>query len=108
MRYGGRTAGTPNKATQRLRELVEAEAGAPLPVLLARIGRAALDGGQLELACMAMAKAATYVYARPQYYPEHEPMPRFVVIDDIAPAPPDRNEDGSRNIVIRMPSDGHS
>ena len=109
MRHGGRIAGTPNKATQQLRELVEAEAGGPLPVLLARIGRQAIELGNMELACMAIAKAAAYCYARPQYLPEQaEPLPRVVIIDDISPAPPHRNEDGSRNIVIRRPSDGNA
>ena len=108
MRHGGRIAGTPNKATHQLRELVEAEAGGPLPVLLARIGRQAMELGNMELACMAIAKAATYCYTRPQYFPEEEPLPRILIIDDISPIPPERNEDGSRNIVIRRPSDANS
>jgi hypothetical protein len=102
MRHGGRIAGTPNKATQQLRELVEAEAGAPIPVLLARIGRSAYENGHLELATTALAKAATYVYGRPRDAYE-EPLPRIVMINDIQPMPPEHNEDGSRNIVIRNP-----
>ena len=100
---GGRQAGTPNKATSGLRIQVEAEAGAPLPVLLARIGREAM-ATDLSLAVMALSKAAAYVYPRPQELPYQEPLPRMVIIDDIDPAPPERNEDGSLNVVIRLPT----
>lgn len=63
---GGRTAGTPNKANSTLLELVELEAGDPLPVLLARAGRQAMDSGDLQLAVNAWAKAAPFVYPRLQ------------------------------------------
>lgn len=61
---GGRQAGTPNKATSTLHELVEAEAGAPLPVLLTRIGIRAMKAGDHQLAVNALSRAAAYVYAR--------------------------------------------
>lgn len=79
---GGREAGTPNKATLALRELVEAEAGGPLPVLLARAGRAAMDRGDLELAIVAWAKAAPYAYGRPKW-DAPPPAPPIVIVDDI-------------------------
>lgn len=63
---GGRQAGTPNAATLTLREQVEAAAGGPLPVLLATLGRQAMDKGEHQLAVAAFAKAAAYVYARMQ------------------------------------------
>lgn len=63
---GGRTAGTPNKASTRIADLVEQEAGAPLPVILARIGKMALDKGDLALAVTAFSKAAAYTYPRVQ------------------------------------------
>lgn len=71
---GGRQAGTPNKATSSLHELVEAEAGAPLPVLLTRIGIRAMENGDHQLAVNALSKAAAYVY------------PRVAAVDP--PAPP--------------------
>ena len=61
---GGRTASTPNKATSSLHEQVEAEAGAPLPVLLTRIGVKAMKEGDHQLAVNALSKAAAYTYAR--------------------------------------------
>jgi hypothetical protein len=61
---GGRTASTPNKATSSLQELVELEAGAPLPVLLTRIGINAMKAGDHQLAVNALAKAAAYTYPR--------------------------------------------
>ena len=61
---GGRTASTPNKATSSLHEQVEAEAGAPLPVLLSRIGVKAMKDGDHQLAVNALSKAATYAYPR--------------------------------------------
>ena len=63
---GGRTAGTPNKVNSSLLELVELEAGAPLPVLLARAARQAMESGDLQLAVNAWAKAAPFVYPRLQ------------------------------------------
>lgn len=63
---GGRTASTPNKATSLLHEQVEAEAGAPLPVLLTRIGVKAMKEGDQQLAVNALSKAAAYVYPRLQ------------------------------------------
>lgn len=61
---GGRQAGTPNAATLTLREQVEQAAGGPLPVLLATLGRQAMDKGEHQLAVTAYAKAAAYVYPR--------------------------------------------
>lgn len=61
---GGRQEGTPNKATSTLHELVEAEAGAPLPVLLTRIGIQAMKAGYRDQAISALSKAAAYVYPR--------------------------------------------
>ena len=63
-RYGGRTKGTPNKANSTLQNLVEVEAGAPLPVLLTRIGVKAMKDGDHQLAVNALSKAATYAYPR--------------------------------------------
>jgi hypothetical protein len=63
---GGRTASTPNKATSSLHEQVEAEAGAPLPVLLTRIGVKAMKDGDHQLAVNALSKAAAYTYPRMQ------------------------------------------
>jgi len=71
---GGRTEGTPNKATSTLHELVEVEAGEPLPVLLTRIGMQAMKAGYREVAISALSKAAAYIY------------PRVAAIDP--PAPP--------------------
>lgn len=61
---GGRQPGTPNKATSTLHELVEAEAGEPLPVLLTRIGMQAMKAGYRDVAISALSKAAAYVYPR--------------------------------------------
>lgn len=63
---GGRTASTPNKATSSLHAMVEEEAGAPLPVLLARIGVKAMKEGDHHLAVNALSKAAAYTYPRMQ------------------------------------------
>lgn len=63
---GGRKAGEPNKVNSTLNELVEAEAGAPLPVLLVRIGMAAMKRGDHQLAVNALSRAAVYVYPRVQ------------------------------------------
>jgi hypothetical protein len=77
---GGRTAGTPNKATSSLLELVEAEAGGPLPVLLARAGRKAEQSGDLQLAVAAWAKAAAFVYPRMSTAePPGPPLPPVVI-----------------------------
>ena len=61
---GGRTEGTPNKATSTLHELVEAEAGDPLPVILTRIGMQAMKAGYRDQAISALSKAAAFVYPR--------------------------------------------
>ena len=61
---GGRQAGTPNKVNSALHDLVEQEAGAPLPVLLVRIGLKAMKSGDAQLAVNAFSKAAVFVYAR--------------------------------------------
>ncbi len=77
---GGRQAGTPNKATSSLHELVEAEAGAPLPVLLTRIGIRAMENGDHQLAVNALSKAAAYVYARMATAdPPAPPLPPVVI-----------------------------
>ena len=64
IKTGGRQAGTPNKATSTLHDLVETEAGAPLPVLLTRIGMQAMKAGYRDVAISAFSKAAAYVYPR--------------------------------------------
>lgn len=61
---GGRTVDTPNKATSSLHAMVEEEAGAPLPVLLTRIGVKAMKEGDHQLAVNALSKAAAYTYPR--------------------------------------------
>lgn len=61
---GGRTVDTPNKATSSLHAMVEEEAGAPLPVLLTRIGVKAMKDGDHHLAVNALSKAAAYTYPR--------------------------------------------
>jgi hypothetical protein len=77
---GGRQAGTPNKATSTLHELVETEAGAPLPVLLTRIGIQAMKAGDHQLAVNALSRAAAYVYARMATAdPPAPPLPDVVV-----------------------------
>jgi hypothetical protein len=90
---GGRTAGTPNKVNSTLLELVEAEAGGPLPVLLARAGRKAEEQGDLQLAVAAWAKAATFVYPRLQAVEANAKGPVFIpplfVVDGKASLPPD-------------------
>lgn len=63
---GGRTVDTPNKATSSLHAMVEEEAGAPLPVLLARIGIKAMKEGDHQLAVNAFSKASAYTYPRLQ------------------------------------------
>ena len=65
-RHGGRTKGTPNKANSTLQNLVEVEAGGPLPVLLTRIGVKAMKDGDHHLAVIALSKAAAYTYPRMQ------------------------------------------
>ena len=65
-KYGGRTKGTPNKVNSTLQNLVEVEAGGPLPVLLTRIGVKAMKDGDHHLAVIALSKAAAYTYPRMQ------------------------------------------
>ena len=84
---GGRQAGTPNASTLTLREQVEQEAGGPLPVLLATLGRQAMDKGDAQLAVTAYAKAATYVYPRLQASPP-PPVDIDVVFGDGGVVPP--------------------
>jgi hypothetical protein len=90
---GGRTTGTPNKATSSLLELVEEEAGGPLPVLLARAGRKAEQSGDLQLAVAAWAKAATFVYPRLQAIEANAKgvvfIPPLFVVDGKATVPSD-------------------
>mgnify|MGYP003380811923 CR=1 FL=1 len=86
---GGRQEGTPNKATSTLHELVEAEAGEPLPVLLTRIGVKAMRDGDHQLAVNALSKAAVYVYARvaPADPPAPTVVPPVVIIRQILDGP---------------------
>ncbi len=89
---GGRQPGSPNKATSTLRELVEAEAGEPLPVLLTRIGIRAMKSGDAQLAVNALSRAAVYVYARVPPSEDSEPfsklsIPPLTVIDGWAKIP---------------------
>jgi hypothetical protein len=77
---GGRKAGTPNASTFTLREQVEQTAGGPLPVLLAQLGKKAMDKGDHQLAVTAYAKAAAYVYPRMATAdPPAPPLPPVVV-----------------------------
>lgn len=77
---GGRQAGTPNASTLTLRDQVEQTAGGPLPVLLAQLGRQAMDKGDHQLAVTAYAKAAAYVYPRMATAdPPAPPLPPVVV-----------------------------
>jgi hypothetical protein len=77
---GGRKEGTPNKVNSSLLELVEAEAGGPLPVLLARAARKAEQSGDLHLAVAAWAKAAAFVYPRMATAdPPSPPLPPVVI-----------------------------
>lgn len=81
---GGRQAGTPNKATSTLLELVEVEAGAPLPVLLTRIGVRAMQGQDYPTAINALSKAAAYAYPRitavdPPHDPVNLPAPQIIL-----------------------------
>lgn len=88
---GGRQAGTLNKATSTLRELVEAEAGEPVPVLLTRIGIRAMKAGDHQLAVNALSRAAVYAYPRiATADPEGGPsalIPPLVIVDDIVQVP---------------------
>lgn len=87
VKTGGRQRGTPNKVNGRLAELVEAEAGAPIPVILTRIGLTALNKGDMQLAVHALSKAASYVYPRVQAVswrsPAMEGTATVTIIDDI-------------------------
>jgi len=65
--HPGKKKGTLSKATRKLLELVEQEAGGvPLPVLMVRIGIRAADQGDGMLALAAFARAAQFVYSRPK------------------------------------------
>lgn len=89
---GGRRPGSLNKANSSLLELVEQEAGGPLPVILARIGREALESKDLALAVQAFARSAAYVYARVQPMPhpgDVGPIPPLFVLDGVAKVPED-------------------
>jgi hypothetical protein len=99
---GGRVWGTPNKATTSLRTQVEQAAGDAIPVVLARLGAQAAAAGDIHLAVVAFSKAASFVYARPQFADDPLPLPRVVIIDDISPLPVSTPEDPV--FVIRMPS----
>jgi hypothetical protein len=80
---GGRDAGTPNKATMALRQLVEDAAGGPLPVLLAKAGRTAAENGDVELAVLAWSKAASFIYGRPKASEDGQTFPAIVVVDGV-------------------------
>ncbi len=101
---GGRTSGTPNKLTSTLHELVEAEAGAPLPVLLTRIGIRAMKSGDDQLAVNALSRAAVFVYPRVPPSEPSEPfrmtsIPPLTVIDGWA-----RIKDDWPGFTIHLPS----
>jgi len=87
---GGRQAGTPNKVTSALHDLVEQEAGAPLPVLLTRIGVKAIADGDHQLAVNALSRAAVYVYPRIATSDPQSPsalIPPLVAIDGVVRLP---------------------
>ena len=91
---GGRQAGTPNAVTLTLREQVEQAAGdVPLPVLLATIGKAAMDAKDLPLALAAFSKAAPYIYPRMQaIHVENDPtvlIPPLVAHNGVVEVPKD-------------------
>lgn len=87
-------AGTPNKATSSLSDAVEAEVGAPLPVLLARIGKRAMDAGDDALAVNAFSKAAAFIYPRLQAVaPPEEPYTFPPVVIKFA--------DGTGNVITQ-------
>ena len=101
---GGRQEGTPNKATSTLHELVEAEAGEPLPVILTRIGMQAMKAGYRDQAISALSKAAAYVYPRVPPSEPSEPfrmtsIPPLTVIDGWA-----RIKDDWPGFTIHLPS----
>lgn len=84
---GGRQLGTTNKATSTLQVQVEEEAGAPLPVLLTRIGIKAMERKDYHLAVTALTKAMAYTYPRMQSVTQEGQntalIPPIVIIDDI-------------------------
>lgn len=60
----GRAKGTPNKATQTMRELLEAETGGvPLPVILLRKGLQVIDDGMVVEGAKMINDACKYGYA---------------------------------------------
>lgn len=111
---GGRQAGTPNKATSTIVELVEAEAGAPLPVLLTRIGMKAMKDGEHQTAVNAFSKAAAYVYPRITTVPPPSPPIPAPIITFMPPREPEPcsscGHDPSKDIHItrRIIHDGPS
>lgn len=107
MKTGGREAGTPNKVKATLQELVEAETGAPLPVLLARIGKTAFDHQDLQLAVAAFSKAATFIYPRLQAIdpPQEQKVVPPVVIRFSDPEPCSScGHDASKNTRVILPT----
>jgi hypothetical protein len=59
----GRVAGTPNKKTQELRDLMEAHCGGePVPLLLLKLGLKYHDEGKADLAIRAISDACRYGY----------------------------------------------
>jgi hypothetical protein len=79
---GGRSWGTPNKVNSTLRSILEEKAGAPIPVLLLELGLEARAKGDLQLAVLALSKAAPYAYGRAQPEEEHR-APPILILDDI-------------------------
>lgn len=58
----GRKKGVPNKRTLELRDMLEKEAGCPLPVLLVRWAKKAFALGEPGAAIAALAQATRYGY----------------------------------------------
>ena len=96
-RHGGRTKGTPNKVNSTMLEQVEQEAGAPLPVVLTRIGIKAMERKDHHLAVTALTKAMAYTYPRMQTVAPVQSddvsdlltrIPMLTVIDGKAEIPP--------------------
>jgi hypothetical protein len=59
----GRAAGTPNKRTQELRDLMESYCGGdPVPVVLLKIGLKCVEEGDTDLAIRAISDACKYGY----------------------------------------------
>ena len=104
-RHGGRSKGTPNKANSTLQNLVEVEAGAPLPVLLTRIGVKAMKEGDYHLAVIALSKAAAYTYPRMQAVTLDTAEPVVYPMLCVGPDGKARIPDNYPGLVIRITRD---